>query len=115
MAAATREIRVGGRVDEQELTRWLTERGAHATTAVELPGEFSLRGGILDIFAPDAEDPVRIELFGDEVESIRRFDVATQRSLATLEATTITMLEPTASDRAHFTSYLPDGTWSAAV
>ena len=85
MGAATREIRVGGRVDEQELTRWLVERGGHATTAVELPGEFSLRGGILDIFAPDAEDPVRIELFGDEVESIRRFDVATQRSLATLE------------------------------
>ncbi|HEX3602180.1 MAG TPA: transcription-repair coupling factor, partial [Lacipirellulaceae bacterium] len=107
MAAGTREIRVGARVDEQELTRWLTERGGHATTAVELPGEFSLRGGILDIFAPDAEDPVRIELFGDEVESIRRFDVATQRSLATLEATTVTFLEPTASDRAHFTAYLP--------
>ncbi len=115
MAAGTREIRVGARVDEQELTRWLTERGAHATTAVELPGEFSLRGGILDIFAPDAEDPVRIELFGDEVESIRRFDVATQRSLATLEATTVTMLEPTASDRAHFTSYLGIGTWFMLV
>ena len=112
LGAATREIRVGGRVDEQELTRWLAERGGHATTAVELPGEFSLRGGILDIFAPDAEDPVRIELFGDEVESIRRFDVATQRSLETLEATAITMLEPAGSDRAHFTSYLPDGTWS---
>jgi transcription-repair coupling factor (superfamily II helicase) len=109
LAAATREIRVGGQVDEQELTRWLVERGGHATTAVELPGEFSLRGGILDIFAPDAEDPVRVELFGDEVESIRRFDVATQRSLATLRSTTVTMLEPTASDRAHFTSYLPQG------
>jgi transcription-repair coupling factor (superfamily II helicase) len=115
MSAATREIRIGGRVDEQELTRWLVERGGHATTAVELPGEFSLRGGILDIFAPDAEDPVRIELFGDEVESIRRFDVATQRSLATLESTTITLLEPTASDRAHFTAYLPAGTWFMLV
>ena len=111
MAAGTREIRVGGQIDEQEFTRWLTERSAHATMAVELPGEFSLRGGILDIFAPDAEDPVRIELFGDEVESIRRFDVATQRSLATLEAATVTMLEPMASDRAHFTSYLPPETW----
>ena len=99
MAAATREVRVGGRLDEQEFTRWLTERGGHATTAVELPGEFSLRGGILDVFAPDAEDPVRIELFGDDVESIRRFDVATQRSLETLEAATITLLAPTASDR----------------
>ncbi len=107
LAKATREIRVGGQVDEEELTRWLVERGAHATTAVELPGEFSRRGGILDIFAPDAEDPVRIELFGDEVESIRRFDVATQRSLETLQLTTVTMLEPSASDRAHFTAYLP--------
>jgi transcription-repair coupling factor (superfamily II helicase) len=115
MSAATREIRVGGRVDERELTRWLVERGGQATTAVELPGEFSLRGGILDIFAPDAEDPVRIELFGDDVESIRRFDVATQRSLATLESTTITLLEPTASDRAHFTAYLPASTWFMLV
>ncbi len=106
LAAATREIHVGGRVDEQELTRWLIEHGAHATSAVELPGEFSLRGGILDIFAADADDPVRIELFGDEVESIRRFDVATQRSLASLAAAQITMLEPSASDRAHFTAYL---------
>ncbi len=93
------------------MTRWLTERGGHATTAVELPGEFSLRGGILDVFAPDAEDPVRIELFGDEVESIRRFDAATQRSLETLEATTITLLAPTSSDRAHFTCYLPPESW----
>ncbi|MEX2316066.1 MAG: hypothetical protein WD669_02870, partial [Pirellulales bacterium] len=112
LAAATREIRVGGRVDEQELTRWLVEHGAHATSAVELPGEFSLRGGILDIFAADAEEPVRIELFGDEVESIRRFDVATQRSLASLDAAQITMLEPSASDRAHFTAYLSNhGAW----
>jgi transcription-repair coupling factor (superfamily II helicase) len=107
LAAATREIHVGARVDTEELTRWLVERGGHATSAVELPGEFSLRGGILDIFAPDADDPVRIELFGDEVESIRRFDVATQRSLAALDAAQITMLEPSESDRAHFTAYLP--------
>ena len=110
-AAATREIRVGAQLDEQEFTYWLAERGGHATTAVELPGEFSLRGGILDVFPPDADDPVRIELFGNDVESIRRFDVGSQRSLETLDSTSITMLEPTASDRAHFTGYLPEGTW----
>jgi transcription-repair coupling factor (superfamily II helicase) len=115
LAAATREIRVGGRLDTDELTRWLVDRGAHATTAVELPGEFSLRGGILDIFAPDADDPIRVELFGDEIESIRRFDVASQRSLETLSAATVTMLEPSTSDRAHFTSYLPPGTWFMLV
>ncbi len=111
LAGATREIRVGGTLDEQEFTKWLVARGGHATTAVELPGEFSLRGGILDIFSPDADDPVRIELFGSEVESIRRFDVATQRSLGLLETVEVTMLEPTAADRAHFTAYLPPETW----
>jgi transcription-repair coupling factor (superfamily II helicase) len=111
LAEATREIRVGGTLDEQEFTKWLVARGAHATTAVELPGEFSLRGGILDIFPPDADDPVRIELFGSDVESIRRFDVATQRSLGALAAVDVTMLEPTASDRAHFTAYVPPETW----
>jgi transcription-repair coupling factor (superfamily II helicase) len=115
LAGATREVRVGGTLDEQELTRWLAERGGHATTAVELPGEFSLRGGILDIFPPDAEDPIRIELFGNEVESIRRFDVATQRSLATLESVDVTMLEPSESDRAHFTAYLPPSAWFLLV
>jgi transcription-repair coupling factor (superfamily II helicase) len=111
LAEATREIRVGGTLDEQEFTKWLVARGAHATTAVELPGEFSLRGGILDIFPPDADDPVRIELFGSDVESIRRFDVATQRSLGSLDSVGVTMLEPTASDRAHFTAYVPPETW----
>jgi len=111
LSEATREIRVGGTLDEQEVTKWLVARGGHATTAVELPGEFSLRGGILDIFPPDAEDPVRIELFGSDVESIRRFDVETQRSLGALESVDITMLEPTASDRAHFTAYLPPQAW----
>lgn len=111
LAEATREIRVGGQLDEQEFARWLVARGGHATTAVELPGEFSVRGGILDVFPPDADDPVRIELFGSDVESIRRFDVASQRSLDTLQSTTITMLAPASSDRAHFTGYLPPGTW----
>ena len=45
------------------------------------PGEFSRRGGIIDIFSPGAEKPARIEFFGDEIESIRYFDPATQRSL----------------------------------
>ena len=73
----TRTLRIGDAVDLESLLTWLVEHGFHATSAVELPGEFSPRGGILDIFAPDWYDPVRIELFGDEIESIRRFEVAT--------------------------------------
>jgi transcription-repair coupling factor (superfamily II helicase) len=48
---------------------------------VEMVGEYSIRGGILDVFSPEQEQPVRIEFFGDEIESIRRFDPESQRSI----------------------------------
>lgn len=92
VAAATRVLRRGERVDVEELLRWLARHGFHATTAVELPGEFARRGGIVDVFAADWALPVRIELFGDEVESIRTFEVATQRSQQTLDEVEITVL-----------------------
>ena len=59
---------------------------------MELPGEFSLRGGILDLFATDWDRPVRVELFGDQIESLRRFDVASQRSLEALQQVELTVL-----------------------
>ena len=62
---------MGQRVDISELLKWLASHGFHGTSAVELPGEFSSRGGILDVFAPDWHHPVRIELFDDEIESTR--------------------------------------------
>ncbi len=91
LARQTRRIARGDALDIQELLRWLATNGFQNTSAVELPGEFSPRGGILDIFAPDWFDPVRIEFFGDEVESIRRFEVATQRSLESLESIDVTL------------------------
>lgn len=112
---ATRRIAVGAAIDEAELARWLVDHGCHRTSAVELPGEFAVRGGIIDVFAPDAAEPVRIELFGDEVESIRRFEVATQRSSGSLSEVGITMLNPSAADRAHFTGYVPEGSWFLLV
>jgi transcription-repair coupling factor (superfamily II helicase) len=54
--------------------------GYVAADVVEMPGQYAVRGGILDVYSPEAERPVRIEFFGDEVESIRRFDPASQRS-----------------------------------
>jgi transcription-repair coupling factor (superfamily II helicase) len=92
LAHSTRQLRVGQRVDLDELCRWLVGRGFHATSAVELPSEFSHRGGILDLFAPDWSGPVRVEFFGDEVESIREFDVASQRSLERLDAIELTVM-----------------------
>jgi transcription-repair coupling factor (superfamily II helicase) len=111
LADNTRPLRRGENVDVKRLLAWLVEGGFQNTSAVELPGEFSPRGGILDVFAPDWDDPVRIEFFGDEIESIRRFEVATQRSLAALDEIDITVLGAGQNDREHFAGYLPAGAW----
>jgi transcription-repair coupling factor (superfamily II helicase) len=111
LAEMTRQIRRGEVLNVSDLLAWLAKGGFQNTSAVELPGEFAPRGGIVDIFAPDWYDPVRIELFGDEVESIRRFEVATQRSLESLDSIDITLLAPDVADREHFAGYLPEGSW----
>lgn len=80
-----RVLRAGEQVDPDALAAWLVERAYRRTEAVELPGEFSRRGGILDVYSPDADAPFRLEFFGDEVESVRRFAPDTQRSLGEQE------------------------------
>ena len=73
--------RVGDHVRLDEvLTLWV-EMGYRHEPVVDSPGSFSHRGGILDIFPPDCELPLRIELFDDEIDTIRRFDPLTQRSV----------------------------------
>ncbi len=84
LEGATRTVATGKTIDIEDLLDWLVKSGYHPSTAVELPGEFSQRGGILDIFAPDRNQPMRIEFFGDEVDSIRTFDLGSQRSVETL-------------------------------
>ena len=80
-----RPVRPGQLLDlERTLTTWIG-LGYRPARVVEAPGEFSRRGGILDVFPPAAAAPIRIELFGDEVESLRHFDPATQRSQNRLE------------------------------
>jgi transcription-repair coupling factor (superfamily II helicase) len=86
----TRLLRPGQLLDlERTLSTWIG-LGYRSAPVVEAPGEFSRRGGILDIFPPAAVTPVRIELFGDEVESLRHFDPATQRSQDRMERALIT-------------------------
>jgi transcription-repair coupling factor (superfamily II helicase) len=75
------------KVDIEVLTAHLASVGYAQTDLVEMPGQFTRRGGILDVYSPDADRPVRIELFGDEIETIRKFDPETQRSQAGLDET----------------------------
>jgi len=79
-AGLARILRRGDTFDTDPLLRHLNTVGYTSTDVVEMPGEYALRGGILDVYSPEADRPVRIEFFGDEVESIRKFDPATQRS-----------------------------------
>lgn len=78
--SAAYRIAVGDRVDMEELLRRLPVLGFERADMVEERGQFGLRGGILDIFPMTAHRPARLEFFGDEVDSIRRFNTATQRS-----------------------------------
>jgi transcription-repair coupling factor (superfamily II helicase) len=82
--ASTRKLSVGDQIDPEVIRRWLAEAGFSSTTAVQLPGEFATRGGLLDIYSADQPQPIRIEWFGDEIESIRRFDLGSQRSIESL-------------------------------
>ena len=115
----SRRIGVGDSLPVEELASWLLERGMMRSEVVEVPGEFSLRGGIFDVFPTDATEPVRIEFFGDEVESIRPFDAESQRSLDRWDNVTITI--PPSYDeknRASFgppTDFFPGGTWVALI
>jgi transcription-repair coupling factor (superfamily II helicase) len=68
-------------IDLDDVVTRLVQMGYEPTHTVTRPGEFSRRGGILDVFPSTADAPVRIELFGDEIESLRPFDVTTQRSI----------------------------------
>lgn len=95
--AATRTISVGDELPLDELIEWLIARGFERVTAVELPGEFCIHGGILDIFPASEPDAIRIELFGDEIESIRSFDVESQRRLEDLKNISLTATTPAVS------------------
>lgn len=111
----TRRIETGTELPTDDFLRWLVEHRFHNTSAVELPGEVSVRGGIIDVFAPGWDEPVRIELFGAQVESLRKFDIATQRSSQTLESFEITVIDPGRDDREHLDEYLPPDTWMVLV
>ncbi|HYI16744.1 MAG TPA: DEAD/DEAH box helicase, partial [Thermomicrobiales bacterium] len=82
-------LQVGQRVDDGRLVRDLVAAGYQVEALVEGPGTISRRGGILDIYSPGAADAIRIEFFGDEIDSIRRFDPGTQRSVERINLATI--------------------------
>ncbi len=120
--ANTKRLQIGQQLPADELVEWLASHGFHGTSGVELAGEFARRGGIVDIFAPDWNDPVRIEWFDDEIESLRTFDVASQRSIENLKQVDMTILPAGGEDdmraaerREQLAAYLPEDAWCVMI
>lgn len=104
-------ISIGESTDPEQLVERFVGQGFERVEFVEQPGELALRGGILDVYPFTGAYPIRIEFFGDEIDSIREFESATQRSISRLTATRIVPnLERTDVRDAPFTpifDYLP--------
>ena len=83
------KVRAGDEIPLEDLVAHLESIGYARREPVEMVGEYSVRGGILDVFSPESPKPVRIDLFGDQVDSIRRFDVESQRSVLKIEDCTL--------------------------
>ena len=84
------ELRLGQTLELQQFLNKLTELGYHAEYQVSDPGDMAMRGGIVDFFPIDREEPVRVEFSGDEIESIRTFDPITQQSREKRERLVVT-------------------------
>jgi transcription-repair coupling factor (superfamily II helicase) len=80
------DVRIGGGPAQQELVAWLVDWGYVRLPQVEQPGEFAARGGIVDVYPPASPGGLRIEYFGDQVESIRGFDPTSQASITRHQA-----------------------------
>jgi transcription-repair coupling factor (superfamily II helicase) len=85
MREAALSLRVGARVEEGALRAWLARMGFAQTPTVMEPGDFAIRGGIIDVWPPGHGDPVRLDFFGDVLDGVRRFDPANQRTIEKLQ------------------------------
>ena len=113
---------VSGRVDEEigfdRLIEWLAHTGYHRTDRVEARGEFSVRGGIVDLFPAQTDEPVRLDFWGDALEDARVFSVSSQRSVEKVEGFVAYPArefrpDPTVSDGARL--LLEEEAWAAAT
>jgi transcription-repair coupling factor (superfamily II helicase) len=108
--AVTRQlltIAVGDVIDRDALVEHLTAGGYERVATVSEVGQWSLRGGIVDVFSPARSTPVRLELFGDEVESIRAFDPGSQRSTEALESVAVLPMVAAGAGAATLLGFLP--------
>ncbi|MDK3016285.1 transcription-repair coupling factor [Pseudodonghicola flavimaris] len=97
--------RVGQRVDEEALRGFLVRMGFSQSPTVMEPGDYAIRGGIIDIFPPGEAGPVRLDFFGDVLDGARRFDPASQRTTDTLETVELAPVSEVILDEAAITRF----------
>ena len=105
VAEASFSARVGDRVDEGRLRNFLTRMGFSPVPTVAEPGDYALRGGIVDIFPPGHSGPVRLDFFGDTLDGLRRFDPETQRTVEKLAAVDLSPVSEVLLDEASITRF----------
>jgi len=86
---ATFTAKLRDRIDLEKLQKYLAQNGYTRAQTVREPGEFAIRGGIVDLFPPGTEEPLRLDLFGDELEGVRAFDPMTQRTTEKRDGVTL--------------------------
>ena len=96
---------VGNRIDEDGLRQFLVRMGFTQSPTVMEPGDYAVRGGIIDIFPPGQSGPVRLDLFGDVLDGARRFDPATQRTTETLSEVELAPVSEVILDEAAITRF----------
>ncbi|MEQ1866049.1 MAG: DEAD/DEAH box helicase, partial [Micropepsaceae bacterium] len=98
VAAASFAVRNGATVKLDELIGFLNRNGFARASSVVEPGDYAVRGGIVDVFPPGAEMPLRLDLFGDILETIRRFEAETQKSVGEIKEFVLTPVSEVALD-----------------
>ena len=101
-------IHTGDNIDVKYFLERLVDIGYERSEMAELHGQFSVRGGIIDVYPPDSEDPYRIDLFDTEVDSLKSFDPMTQRSIRQLQEITVTPALMRAPEKLNEAEYMWD-------
>ena len=114
MAEQSLHLKVGDRMEQSTLVNWLMEHGFERVDFVYEPGQYSVRGGIVDIFSYVESKPYRVDFFGDEIDSLRRFDISSQLSHERPESVEIvanTMSDGESGNRVSLARFAQGATW----
>ena len=114
MAEQSLHLKVGDRMEQSTLVNWLMEHGFNRVDFVYEPGQYSVRGGIVDIFSYVESKPYRVDFFGDEIDSLRRFDISSQLSHERPESVEIvanTMSDGESANRVSLARFAQGATW----